>query len=52
VGNISKRRVIPIQCKFEINEFHGKEPLWLLKAFDLDKGEVRYFNMNMINMGG
>ena len=48
-GEVGIRRVIPIQPKFEVNEFHGSEPLWLLKAYDLDKGAIRYFDMLKIS---
>lgn len=44
----SIRKVIPIQPRFEVNEFHGSEPLWLLKCYDLDKYEIRYFDMSKI----
>jgi predicted DNA-binding transcriptional regulator YafY len=48
-GEVGNRKVIPLEVVFETNEFHGSEPLWLMKALDLDKNEIRYFDLNKIN---
>ena len=51
-GEISKRKVIPLITKYTTNQFHGDKPLWLLKAYDLDKCAIRYFDMSKMNKGG
>lgn len=43
-GEVSERRVCPISVEFGSNQWHP-EPQWLLRAFDLDKGEDRVFAM-------
>ena len=44
----SRRSIQPISISFGANEWH-KEAQWLLKAFDLDKQQIRYFAMKDIS---
>lgn len=37
------RNIIPIKIHRAVNPYHGKEPQWLMEAFDLDKKEFRSF---------
>lgn len=46
-GEIALRRVQPLAIRFGSTEWHP-EPQWLLRAFDLDKGEEREFAMRDI----
>lgn len=41
-GITSNRKVIPINIYWGSNEYHEGDQ-WLLKAFDLDKNEIRFF---------
>lgn len=43
-GEVSERRAIPQQVYFGSTEWHP-EPQWLMRALDVDKGEVRDFAM-------
>ncbi len=43
-GRKSLRRARPISIRFGKSEWHPK-PQWLMRAFDLDKGEEREFAM-------
>lgn len=43
-GERSERRIIPISIKYEYNEWHPDKQ-WLLSAYDLDKGVLRFFAM-------
>lgn len=45
-GETSTRRIVPLAApRFGTSEWH-KEPQWLLRALDVDKGEEREFAMN------
>lgn len=47
-GETSTRRIVPLAApRFGTSEWH-KEPQWLLRALDVDKGEEREFAMNEI----
>lgn len=41
-GERGKRLIHPLDISFTSNEWH-KEPQWLLRAVDIEKGEVRTF---------
>lgn len=43
-GEVATRRAIPQHVYFGATEWHP-EPQWLMRAFDVDKGEVRDFAM-------
>ena len=42
-GVTNERTVEPIKIEFAISEWHGKEPVWLMFAIDVEKGEERGF---------
>lgn len=43
-GETARRRIAPLSLYFGQTDWHP-EPQWLLRAFDLDKGEERTFAM-------
>lgn len=47
-GERSKRNIIPAEVVFAYNDWHP-EPQWLLRAYDIKKGEDRHFAMNNIH---
>lgn len=46
-GEVSTRRIIPKNIRFESTEWHP-EPQWILEAFDVDKQASRSFAMKDI----
>lgn len=47
-GERAERRIRPLEVKFKTTEWHP-EPQWLLRAFDIDKQELREFAMKDIH---
>jgi len=48
-GIKSTRNVLPMEIVYGKLESVYSTPRWVLKAFDLDKHEVRYFDFDKIN---
>ena len=47
-GVTNERTVEPIKIEFAISEWHGTEPVWLMFAIDVEKGQEREFKLTDI----
>lgn len=47
-GERTLRTILPEEITFTSNEWH-REPQWLLKAVDMEKGDFRYFALKDIH---
>ena len=48
-GERAMRRILPLEISWGFNEWHPKPCRWLLQAVDMEKGEIREFDMSHIH---